>query len=287
MKAIQFDQLNPLGNSLMTEFTRVKGNRDLGGHADVTAWAKSAFWTPILAQLGISYDDIGTGGGGLVMNGSDEDFQNVQRWVEQGSGGMYTAYRDADSRVTLLKTAHKGHVRLNDKQRAFIDILLDATDENQGLVTIDLVNNSENVFVGSLFGGTIDVGDIEQFGKAIGRFDVVSSVGIFAHEVFEQVLAQRYSGGKVVTLSDNTANEIHKMAITDAENLVNGSTFEGYAKSNNVTITNGPNWRGTNKILIGGEIRNGNMDVNYRLNGVITTISIAIKNNNIISVKPL
>lgn len=45
MKAVAAEQINPLGNSLMTEFTRVRGNRDLGGHAG------SAYWDRILGEM--------------------------------------------------------------------------------------------------------------------------------------------------------------------------------------------------------------------------------------------
>ena len=207
------------GISGLTQFTRVKGNRDLGGHADVTAWAKSTFWTPIFAKLGISYDDLvdsesGSGGGGLIMNGSDEDFQNVQRWVEQGSGGVYTAYRDENNRVTLLKMVHKEHVRLNDKQRAFIDLMLDATDENQSLVTIGLVNESETVLFDDYYQQEIDVSDI---GKILeGGFS--GRAGALAHAIYEQTLKQRSFDYFNLDYGIN-----HEKAILYAENLVNGS----------------------------------------------------------------
>ena len=51
MKAVAAEQINPLGNSLMTEFTRVRGNRDLGGHAADAAIGK------LIQMLGGDPDD--------------------------------------------------------------------------------------------------------------------------------------------------------------------------------------------------------------------------------------
>ena len=62
MKALDVQQINPLGNSLMIEFTRVRGNRDLGGHAVDVAIGK------LIEKLGGDPNDdvfsLHFGGGG-------------------------------------------------------------------------------------------------------------------------------------------------------------------------------------------------------------------------------
>jgi RHS repeat-associated protein len=219
--------------------------------------------------------------GGLVVTGDQTAIDKFKDRVSAGTGGLYNAQVDKNGQVSLVQAAEGP---LSEQQQSFFDVINNATDMSQSQVTIGLSNNSEDVFVGNLFGGEIDMGDVDAFGE---NTNGVGANGIFGHELNEQTVAQRTSGGNVNSLSDNQANNIHNQSITGAENPINGSTRDGPAKSTNVTVTPGADRRAANGVLVEGGKRNGNLDINYTQNGVTTTISIQINNNNIISVKPL
>ena len=190
MKAIQFDQLNPLdaANQEMTgmRMARERWDSKFGGGISL---ASNIFWNRILAEFGLSLDDIGTGGGLVIKSPSESATIKFQELVSGGSGGAYGATIDqvtGQFQLTLLDPARAK--KMTQQQKIFVNSLMDASDMSKPLIVIGLVESSDRVLNGDYVSQEIDVDDIIALGTS-NRFS--NSYIAFAHEIYEQNIKQR------------------------------------------------------------------------------------------------
>jgi RHS repeat-associated protein len=235
---------------------------------------KSAYYKAILNAFGSG------GGGGLSITSSSSAaaIQAFQTLVITGTGGAYRANFNPLTGQMTLSLANP-NVVMTVQQKALYNVLNNAMDVSQPRMSLTLLYNSEDVFVGELFGGEIDMGDVMAFGD---KARAVQAAGIFGHELNEQTEAQRSSGGDVSKLTDGDAFKLHKSSILCAEDPINGSTNNGIIKQAKYAVL--PDRRASNGVLLEGGSRNGIASYSYTKDGVISIVFIMIVNNNITSV---
>lgn len=132
-------------------------------------------------------------GNSLTHVGSASDLQAVDAIHNQNLGGYYTVTTDTKTGLTTM-TAAKGadtkKMTASQKQyHAALDKVINGTD---GMTSINVVRDSEQVPIGVSATQTIDIGDIEKIGEG-----AVSSGGALMHETWEQYKMQ--VGGLDVT----------------------------------------------------------------------------------------
>jgi hypothetical protein len=82
--------------------------------------------------------------------------------VNKGSGGFYNADVNATTGiVSMVSTGQKGDI--TSEQQKFVDAMTGLTTSN-GVATVNVANNSENVVIGDISTNTIDVGDMQKLG---------------------------------------------------------------------------------------------------------------------------
>jgi len=161
---------------------------------------------------------------------------------------------------------------MSTEQDAFYNLLKEATDVSKPQVSITLLEDSEEVFVGSYFLQTIDMKDISAVGTSR---DFVSSSGLLAHEIKEQILYQR--GG-----FKGDFGKDHNNAILTGENLVNGSIRMPDIPSPSFRLVNSYDKTFSNGKVGKVELYSGLLNFQYHYGGKINTISLLIEKNNII-----
>ncbi len=93
--------------------------------------------------------------------------------------------------VTARDLTNEEYSNLSAEQKAFYHTISSVvTDETT--TSIDIVRNSSDVFIGSFYGRSIDIGDIE----AIGEGPAMNCYSTFGHEVAEQRAFQNSGGQK-------------------------------------------------------------------------------------------
>ena len=143
-------------------FERVRGNRSLGGRADCSEWAKAEFWNPILAKLGMSYDDIQSapgGGGGINLDGFTEaealDMLNTGLKLEEGQKSPFS-FKNG-----FLVYNNKLYRKLSAEQKRIANNIIAVIDNDQDIiVTIKKSDNNTivktkgtEIFTLGYFGG--------------------------------------------------------------------------------------------------------------------------------------
>ena len=161
---------------------------------------------------------------------------------------------DKNGLVTIEATGKEGE--MTKEQKAFADVMTGVTDLEKGMVSVGLVESSEDVLIGSYSLGAIDVDDVAQF----GRGDAASSAGVLSHELVEQSAKQ---------LDGNGYGMAHLKGIR-AEDMVNNS-FRGSTLPTTRTTQNAR-----------GQI-SGQIDIRYT-KGTVRVVSIHLTNNNVTKV---
>ncbi|MFT3701663.1 MAG: RHS repeat-associated core domain-containing protein [Agriterribacter sp.] len=158
-------------------------------------------------------------GDSLIVTGAIQGFENI---VNNGLGGLYTAQQNSTGTYSLVSTGAVGS--LTEQQQAFYDEL-NGVLTNSNTISINAVENSDQVDVGRYETQTIDVGDMSKFNSiGSGKPTTGSTVeGLLIHEVVEEFGLQT-SG---VNLGDRAAVrarfETDHPAGISAENKVNGN----------------------------------------------------------------
>lgn len=216
MKAVDVEQINPLGNSLMTDFTRQGTD-----WSSADEWEKSIQdekneklkkeqWKKIVMMLG-----SGGGIGGLVVTSKVEDgISQLKQYINKGLDGFYTANFDDHGRLSLLKTNQEG--KMTKQQKAFYNILNTVINSSK-TVFIEIVSGDPEVQFGQWDSGKIDIGDMSILGNSDLRLpQFFSAQGGIAHEFYEQY--QKQSLGKT------DGERTHTKTISAVDNKVNSST---------------------------------------------------------------
>lgn len=139
-----------------------------------------------------------------VDKGGIAGYQNI---VSQGSGGFYRADVDASTGVvSMVATGQKGDITAD--QQKFVDQMTAMTTSN-GVATINVANNNENVVIGDIASNTIDVGDMQK----LGTDGKVTAQKTMVHEMSENYGVQ---------VKGQTAVQAH-MAASNAENRLGGA----------------------------------------------------------------
>ncbi|MEI9921870.1 MAG: RHS repeat-associated core domain-containing protein [Bacteroidota bacterium] len=132
-----------------------------------------------------------------VNQGGIAGYQNV---VSQGSGGFYKADVDPSTGiVSMVSTGQEG--KITGEQQKFVDEMTGLTTSN-GVATVNVANNSENVVIGDIASNTIDVGDMQK----LGTDGKVNAQKAMVHEMTENYGVQvKGQAPNVAHLSGNNA----------------------------------------------------------------------------------
>jgi len=158
-------------------------------------------------------------GDSLIVNGANSEFEQV---VNNGLAGLYTINQNSTGTYSLVSTGAEGS--LTGQQQEFYDNLNKVlTDGNT--ITINAVENSDQVDIGQYMTQTMDVGDMSKYNSIGSGQPTTGSTaeGLLIHEVVEQFGLQT-SG---VDLGDKAAVRArfgtdHSAGIL-IENKVNGN----------------------------------------------------------------
>ncbi|MCW5922895.1 MAG: hypothetical protein KIS77_11160 [Saprospiraceae bacterium] len=146
-----------------------------------------------------------------------EDKANLQRQLNEGLGGYYTASIDKKGKVSLTAVEGKDFSGASDQVKGFYDVLNQSVSA-EGKVEINVLNGDDNVVVGSFEDQAIDMKDLAAFENVTNTSGVpnaVSAQSKLAHEITEQHDKQ--------INGNSDFPSAHGKAI-QAENRVSGST---------------------------------------------------------------
>jgi RHS repeat-associated protein len=169
--------------------------------SDATAWEegmkkeregkpKRIYLNNLVAKLGAG---VGTGGlseyhsGGLAVTGSPDGIKAFQAVIAGGTGGAYGATVDPVTGQVELASLNKD-IKMTRSQRAFYNLMKDATDINKQKVTIGLVESSRAIPIADYDNSIIDIGDVIAIGASCSYLNMYSVLG---HEIAEQSLKKR------------------------------------------------------------------------------------------------
>ncbi|MEM9887461.1 MAG: RHS repeat-associated core domain-containing protein [Bacteroidota bacterium] len=208
----------------------------------------------------------------LILKGEQSAIDKFISQVNEGLGEYASISIDEDGKVSL--SYNENAENATQEQKELANILDNAIDPTNSGVTINLVENSEEVFVGSYSTEAIDVDDTAVFGSD-GEF--ATSQGFIAHEVAEQTEKQCvYCLGGQETMRGY--EDSHYNIAIPAENATNGSTRLGR--------WSGSTSKSTSKMINGKRVnvQNGTFGVLYKKNGKTGLVAMYVKNNNITGV---
>jgi hypothetical protein len=118
----------------------------------------------------------------------NEDRANLQRQLNEGLGGYYTASIDKKGKVSLTAVEGKDFSEASDQVKGFHDVLNQSVSA-EGDVKINVLNGDDNVVVGSFEDQAIDMKDLAAFENVentSGVPNAVSAQSKLAHEITEQ-----------------------------------------------------------------------------------------------------
>jgi len=99
--------------------------------------------------------------------------------MNEGLGGYYTVNQDEDGNTTMVKTDKKGEMTKSQKK---LYGHLNKVITSKKDVSIELVENDNNTFIGSYDDQKIDIADVVK----IGNGEAINSLSVLTHEVVEQ-----------------------------------------------------------------------------------------------------
>ena len=115
----------------------------------------------------------------LELKGAVEDLEKIKQICQDRLGETANVSLNDCGEMTLERNSD---IAFSDShQEAFFSILNQVTESNT-VVSLNVVSNDENIFIGDAKTSTVDVGDLE----AIGDGDFISGSSAFLHEVYEQ-----------------------------------------------------------------------------------------------------
>ncbi len=147
----------------------------------------------------------------------DEDRTNLERYLNEGLGGYYTATIDKDGKVTLTAVEGKDISEASENVKGFYTVLNNSVSA-EGTVKIKVLNDDDSVVIGSFEDQAIDMKDLAAVENLDNNTDLPGAVSVqskLAHEITEQHDKQ-INGNK-------DFSSAHGKAILE-ENKVSGST---------------------------------------------------------------
>ena len=107
--------------------------------------------------------------------------KRTQDLINRGLGGTYATIDELGHLDLNVSTGQ--YKNLTDEQKGFYDVINSAATDKRGDVNIDIAADSKWALVGDYVSQTIDIADVEKFGKNQPGADESS---IFGHELAEQ-----------------------------------------------------------------------------------------------------
>ena len=200
-------------------------------------------------------------GDSLIVSGPQSQVDDFKAVSNQGTGGFYNTQVGADGQVSLEPTQLVGPP--SPEQAAFANLMSGViSDPNK--VEVNLRGGTDDTLIGNFGLETIDMDDVQQFGDG----PVATAQGALIHEVKEQQGKQSFG------MTGGDGEIAHFMGVL-SENQVNGST-----RTSVIGALPSTNFK---QDFFG--VGTGNIDFGFVKNGESKTVSVIVKDNNIIKVK--
>ena len=202
-------------------------------------------------------------GDDLILQGSESAIEKTKGNINEGLGGNYTEV-DKNGKVSLNVSEEQIN-NFTSEQKALYETLNEAIDPSKSDVVINVVESSEDVFIGSYQNNTIDIDDINAFGDN----KLSNKSAVLGHEVAEQTEKQRND------LGDNDFDRAHSVGKKAENNISGNMRMNETTVPTSVTTPNGT------------PLVTGKKEVYYYNNsaGSRQTLQVNIKRNNIIGIK--
>ncbi|HKO81557.1 MAG TPA: RHS repeat-associated core domain-containing protein, partial [Chitinophagaceae bacterium] len=184
------------------------------------------------------------GQGGLSLKGDPSAIKNLQEMVKKGLNGLFTLDPNSSGTYSLVSTGAEGS--LTSQQQEFYDNL-NAVLTNANAITINVVENSDEVNIGNYLTQTIDVGDMAKY-NSIGSGQTTTgstAEGLLIHEIVEQFglqtsgvdlgnrdakLARFGIDHKTAVLIENKVNGNDRLLIPERQDPLNDPFSKTYTK---------------------------------------------------------
>ena len=117
-----------------------------------------------------------------------EDKVNLQRQLNEGLGGYYTASIDKKGKVSITAVEGKDFSEASDQVKGFYDVLNESVSA-EGKVKINVLNGDDNTVIGAFPEEAIDMKDlaaVERIDNNSGVPNAVTAQSKLAHEITEQ-----------------------------------------------------------------------------------------------------
>jgi hypothetical protein len=201
----------------------------------------------------ILYIDVN--GDSLAVTGEQTAIDKFTEIANTGLGANYNV-KIVNGVVSVVATGKEED--MTDEQKAFLEVMNGITT-SEGVASVELVESSENVLIGSFDLESVDVNDIAQFPTT----GPSTASGTLSHELVEQSSKQLDGNGYPIA---------HYVKGLGTEDKVNCS-MRGSTQSTTRTTQNSK-----------GQI-SGNVDIRYFKNGTTSTVSVQLTNNNVTKVE--
>ena len=226
MKAVPINEEQG-GYQDLTGFSRIRGNWARAYDSYFDLMAKEALMKNLNDMFGSggggSVDDLidfeghsswsflngySNGGGLVVKSPSQGAINTFQTMANASMGNVYEVSVDPTTGLVSRPVLKNSNRAMTKKERTFYDLLMEATDPSKPLVTINLVEGSEEIPIADYNDETIDISDVKAIGTSCSFLNMYSVLG---HEIAEQCLKQR-------NLLPPDYNRDHERAIIETEN---------------------------------------------------------------------
>ena len=188
-------------------------------------------------------------GDSLSISGNDEDVNSTLGVYNQGMGGYYQATVDSKGNVSLTVNPDMDPSKMTDKEKTVYD-QLNKIINSSNMTTINIVNGSSDVIIGSAVTATVDIGDVKAMQGALNS----DPVATLMHETNEQSFIQDptfHSNDKYRIQKAHFSAEALEHSYTGnigVENILNINNNSGYLEFRNNT-----------KVIEKKQIYNGNL----------------------------
>lgn len=119
-------------------------------------------------------------GDSLTLIGERNNINETIDLYNEGLGGFYNVKIDGKGLISISPVMDKDPSKMSTEQSLFYKVLSSAI-EGEGMATINVVNNAENVIIANADKKIVDIGDI----NAIGVGPYINKYSVIAHETFE------------------------------------------------------------------------------------------------------
>ena len=202
----------------------------------------------------------------LILKFSNEDARNKTQENFDSALGQGAVSINKKGKVTLNidRSALK-----NSKQKAFFDIINEASDPSKSNVVINISSGSEEVFIGNYETNSIDIADVNTFGNN----ELSNQNSVLGHEIAEQTEKQR----EQLSNSSTDFNKAHRGSGYKAENNISG----------NMRMQGGRKAKTIGKTAKGITLLTGKMEIPYYQTSTsrLRVLVVKVRRNNVVKVK--